>query len=159
MKKMVLGFSMVLAALVFLGSPALAATESSTLSAADLAFLASLAAPAPTLAAKRPASLEKALCSAQATCWDGSVISCLGNNSTTSCSATDSNCSAGQQGSVTCDGNTTACPPCPGCGPDFCTWEDEQNCSNNCYPCSYTLTCNTTYCAEICRCNFRTCPQ
>jgi hypothetical protein len=169
MKKMVVGLSLALAILCFLVSPALAADPPQaplTLSVADQAFLASLAkqvgTPDPVPAAKRPGRIgEKALCSAQANCWDGSVISCQGNNSTTSCSATDSNCSAGQRGSVTCDGNTTLCPACPpqDCGPDFCTWEDEDNCAASCYPCSYRLTCNTTYCFEICRCDFRTCPQ
>ncbi len=107
MKKMVLGFSLALAALGFLASPALAAP----LSAADQAFIASLAQPAPVPAAQRPALGEKALCTATANCWNGTTVSCSGNNSTTSCSATDSNCGGGQRGSVTCDGVTVFCPP------------------------------------------------
>src|SRR6478752_5860402 len=117
MKKMVLGLSLSLAALAFLMAPAMAASSppqvARVLSVTDQAFLASLATPAATPAAKRPQIGPKSLCTASANCWDGSTVSCSGNNSTTSCSATDSNCSVHQRGSVTCDGVTTSCPICP----------------------------------------------
>jgi hypothetical protein len=167
MKKLVLGLFLTFAALTLLLSPALAETKepqaARTLSAADRAFLASLArmpiAPAP--AAKRPGDDppigENALCSATAYCWDGTTRSCQGNNSTTSCTAVDSNC-PGQRGYVTCDGATTYCPTCPPgeCGEDWC--QDEDNCASSCYPCDYTYTCNPTYCTDRCRCIFSTCP-
>ncbi|HEV2852291.1 MAG TPA: hypothetical protein VHC97_05755 [Thermoanaerobaculia bacterium] len=165
MKKMVLGLSLV--TLGFLVSPALAADPPQApgaLSVADQAFLASLArqagTPDPVPAAKRPGRIgEKALCNATARCSDGSTVYCESNVSATSCSAVDNNC-PNEQGHVTCNGTTTWCPPCPsgGCGPDFCSDQDDYNCSLSCYPCSYTLVCNTTYCTERCRCNFRTCP-
>lgn len=168
MKKMVLGLSLALATLVFLVSPAMAADPpqaARTLSAADHAFLTSLArqveTPDPVPAAKRPSGIgQKALCGATANCGNGNTVSCQGNNSTTSCSATDGNCTTGQQGSVTCDGVTTWCAPpepCP-CGPNFCTDQDEYNCAIGCSPCNYTFTCNTTYCFERCRCHWSTCP-
>ncbi|HEY9422116.1 MAG TPA: hypothetical protein VIW92_11935, partial [Thermoanaerobaculia bacterium] len=69
--------------------------------------------------AKRPAlGMEKALCTATAYCHNGTTVSCQGNNSTTSCTAVDSNCANGQRGYVTCDGVTTycvACDPCTQC--------------------------------------------
>jgi hypothetical protein len=166
MKKLVLGLSLTLAALILLVSPALAETKEPqavrTLSAADRAFLASLArmpiAPAP--AAKRPGDDppigEFALCTATASCGSYN-ISCQGNNSTTSCTATDRNC-PGEQGHVTCDGNTTWCSEtCDGCPPGWC--DGEEACASNCYPCNYTYTCNQTYCFDRCRCIFSTCPQ
>lgn len=73
------------------------------------------------LTANRPAALglEKALCTATTICDGGVVISCQGNNSTTSCTAVDRNCASGQRGRVTCDGVTTICPtacdPCIEC--------------------------------------------
>jgi hypothetical protein len=166
MKKMVLGLSLALVTLGFLVSPATAADPPQaprTLSVAEQAFLASLAkqvgTPDPVPAAQRPRriGMEKALCSATASCGDGTTVYCESNTSATSCSAADRNCP--EQGHVTCNGVTTWCStPCPGCGLNFCTWQDEDNCAANCYPCSYTFTCNTTYCTENCRCNFRTCP-
>jgi hypothetical protein len=150
MKKMVLGLSLTLAALAFLVSPAMAAP----LSAADQAFIASLSAPAPVPAAKRPALGEKALCNASANCWDGSTVSCSGNNSTTSCSAADSNCSGGQRGSVTCDGVTTFCPPCP-C--DLNCAEERSFCIQDCSPCPAIFSCNLTACTTSCRCKFSGC--
>lgn len=151
-KKMVFGFSMVLAVLGFLGSPALAATESPTLSTADQAFLASLAVPAgtpaPELAAKPPRGLEKATCTAN--CWDGSVVSCTGN----SCSGTNSNCGGGQRGSVTCDGQTTLCPACP-C--DLNCAEERSLCESDCAGCPFTFSCSTSTCTTSCHCNFRSC--
>src|SRR5215216_2742958 len=44
-------------------------------------------------AARRPAGLEKALCSATANCGAGITVSCQGNQSTTSCTGVDRNCS------------------------------------------------------------------
>jgi hypothetical protein len=160
MKKMVLGLSLSLAALGFLMSPplALAAPQAvPALSLADQAFLASLAVPAANPTAKRPQIGAKSLCSATANCWNGGTVSCTGNNSPSSCSAVDGNCSVGEPGHVTCDGATTTCSACPGCGPTFCT--GESDCAANCYPCDYTYTCNETFCTDHCRCNFRTCLQ
>lgn len=164
MKKMVLGLFLALATLGFLVSPAMAADPPQaprTVSAADQAFLASLAVPeAPVPAAKAPAVGQKALCNATANCGNGATVSCQGNNSTTSCSATDSSCPS-TFGKVTCDGVTTWCsspPTCNGCGSNFCTDQDESNCASSCFPCDYTFTCNATYCTERCRCIFQTCP-
>lgn len=99
-------------ALAFCALPALAAPADPAEEA-----LAAIFAPAPELgapaqqdAAKRPGITSKSLCTAN--CWDGSTVSCSGNT----CSATNSNCSAGQRGSCTADGVTTLCPvPCQGC--------------------------------------------
>jgi hypothetical protein len=150
MKKMFVGLS--LAALGLLLSPAMAAAQS----AADQAFLASLAAPvAPAPAATQETGLEKALCSASASCGDGTWVYCEGNNSTVSCTGVDRNCP--ERGRVTCDGVTTWCPTtCPGCPVGSCG--NEWECAQNCYPCAYTYTCNTTYCFDTCRCKFATCP-
>src|SRR4051812_21972774 len=119
MKGMVLGLALILAACVLMTVPALAdpgpspaATAAPALSAADQEFLASLAAPAPTLAAKRPIG-TKSLCTATANCGGGTTVTCSSNASSTSCSAVDRNC-PGTRGSVTCDGVKTKCPtPCP----------------------------------------------
>ncbi len=64
---------------------------------------------------------QRAYC--QANCWNGSTPSCSG----TSCSAQDSNCSAGIRGHVTCNGITTFCPACPtgggeGCPSGYCQY-------------------------------------
>lgn len=59
-------------------------------------------------AAKQPRiGLEKALCTATANCFPGTVT-CSGYNSITSCSSADRNCPT-EQGHVTCDGHTTVC--------------------------------------------------
>jgi hypothetical protein len=146
---------MSLTVLAFLAPPAAAAGGSHGAPSLN-AFLASLAAPAPVHAARRPALHGKALCTASANCASG-TISCQGNNSTTSCSAADPSC-PGEQGHVTCDGVTTWCPEtCPGCGPDFCT--GESACSSECYPCPYIYNCNETYCFDSCRCDFAHCAQ
>ena len=83
-------------------------------------------------AAKRPRAVEKALCTATVTCESG-TISCQGNNSSTSCSATDRNCEFGIRGRVTCDGVTTECPTgCP-CGtPDCCFCAATGDCFSCC---------------------------
>ena len=143
MKKTLLGLTLSLAALSFLGSPAVAVP----LSAADQAFISSLAAPVPVAAAKRPALGEKSLCNATANCGGGVTVSCSGNNSVTSCSAADRNCDAGEQGHVTCDGVTTWCSPvCPANCDDLFLM-----CEENCSPC----TIKSFQCSPYrCRCNF-----
>lgn len=152
MKKTVVGLSMVLAAFAFLGSPLFAATDSPTLSAADQAFLASLALPAmtpsPESAAKPPSGLEKATCTAN--CWDGSIVTCTGN----SCSGTNSNCGGGVRGSVTCDGVSTLCPSC--CGDLNCA-EERSNCESECAGCPFNFSCSLSTCIVTCHCNFRNC--
>jgi hypothetical protein len=149
MKKMVLGISLTLAALVFLVSPAAAATPQQGAPALSV-FLASLGTPAPTPVAKRPALGGKVLCSVSANCGSGGTIGCSGNNSTTSCSGTDQNCSVGQQGSVTCDGVTTWCPPCQVNCDDL--W---SQCELNCEPCPIkTFQCSSPY---RCRCDYLHC--
>jgi len=81
------------------------------------------------LAANHPVrGLAKALCSASASCGT-STISCQGNNSTTSCTATDRNCSVGQRGFVTCDGVTTYCTTCP------IDWCKECSATGDCFAC------------------------
>src|SRR4051812_24186343 len=104
MKKLVLGAFVGLAALIFLVSPAMAANPQQSvpaLSAADQAFLATLATPAPTLAARHLSTGRegKAFCTASANCGSGGTISCNGNST---CSNADHNCAEEQQGYVTC---------------------------------------------------------
>ena len=163
MRKIVFGLSALVTFSLFM-SPAMAETKPSKaapfLSAADRAFLASLAGPVAPARAAKPAVGEKALCTATANCGDGTSVYCESNTSTTSCSSADRNC-PGERGHVTCNGVTTWCPAeCTsgGCGPNFCTDEDEFNCAMGCSPCDYTFTCNTTFCFERCRCHFSTCP-
>lgn len=154
MKKIVLGISMSLVALAFLVPPAAAARPSHGAPALS-DFLASLA-PAPELAAKRPAIGQKSYCSATANCASGTV-SCTGNSS---CTAVDSNCPS-EQGHVTCDGVTTSCSPCGGgsCGdPYFCT-NAEADCAAGCAPCSYFFSCNDSTCHFHCGCGIGGCPQ
>ncbi|HWM89398.1 MAG TPA: hypothetical protein VN493_01380 [Thermoanaerobaculia bacterium] len=160
MKRMVLVLSLTLAALGLLTSPAIAETKvpqvARILSAADRAFLASLAAMplAPASAAKGPEVGTLALCTAIASCGTYN-ISCQGNNSTTSCTAVDRNCP--QKGHVTCDGVTTWCnEECEGCEPGWC--DNEAACASSCFPCDYTYTCNETHCFDRCKCIFATCP-
>lgn len=155
MKKVSFGLALALVFGFFL-SPAFSETnqpQAPALGAADQAFLASLSkTPTPVSASKRPRGLgqEKALCSATAHCWDGSTVSCESNTSTASCSSADSNCRT-ERGHATCNGVANLCPPCP-CGPDFCTAQDQTNCSISCKGCPYTLTCSPTSCLERCRC-------
>jgi hypothetical protein len=158
MKKIVLRVTLSLAALAFLMSPAVAAASPpqavTVVSVADQAFLASLAvlpagAPAPELAAKRPAFGLKSMCTAN--CANGGTVSCSG----TTCSAVNGSCPS-EPGHVTCDGATTACSACTSCGPTFCTGED--TCANStCAGCQYTYTCNETTCTDHCHCILRTC--
>lgn len=160
MKKVGLVLSLAVLALGFLVSPALAASPpqaARVLSAADQSFLASLAAPvgipAPQPVAKRPGSLEKALCSATANCVGGGTISCTGNNSPSSCTAVDGSCP--EPGHVTCDGVTSTCTnTCPPCN---CAAE-RALCQSDCSPCPFIFSCNSTTCAVTCRCKFSGCP-
>jgi hypothetical protein len=151
MKRTVLTLVLVLAALGLTTSPAMAAPGSQpaapVLSTAD--FLASLA-PAPEPMAKRPAIHGKALCFAQASCGDGTYVSCYGYSSTTSCSAADRDCDAGVQGHVKCDGVKTKCPvACPVIPPD-CN-QLEAQCAATCGTCPVTsFTCSP----YSCRCGF-----
>jgi hypothetical protein len=159
MKKMVLGLFLVLATFGLFMSPAMAVADAPQTapapSAGDQAFLASLALPgAPTPAAHSSLGAAKALCSAAASCNDGTLVNCTGNNSTTSCSGADRNCSVGERGHVTCDGVTKWCAtPCPvDC--DQLEW----NCSWSCNPCNYNFTCDPATGDWSCRCIFRNCP-
>ena len=56
----------------------------------------------------------RSICTASVDCYDGSTVSCTGNSL---CSPSpDQVCLPDDVGgSVTCDGNTTSCPPCPDC--------------------------------------------
>ncbi|HEY7213607.1 MAG TPA: hypothetical protein VIC28_03205, partial [Thermoanaerobaculia bacterium] len=129
------------------------------LSAADRAFIASLAAPvqtptSPVLLAKLPGPGTKSLCSATANCASGTVY-CEDNTNPANCTGVDRNCAVGEPGHVTCDGVTTWCPTgCP------CTCEQlETWCSQECYPCSYNFNCtDPDNCDSFCHCNFSTCP-
>ena len=151
MKKMVLGLFLALATLGLFLSPALAETNAS-----DQAFLDSLAVPGePAPAAKQPAFGAKALCTATANCGADGSISCSGNNSTTSCTATDRNCSVGQRGRVTCDGVTILCPtPCP-CDLNCTALRIE--CADTCSPCPAIFSCSLSTCTTSCRCKFTGC--
>jgi hypothetical protein len=163
MKKLVVGLFLTFAALTCLVSPAMAETEPQVariLSAADRAFLASLAAMplAPAPAAKGPGGGvgQHALCVVSADCGGGTSVSCHGNNSTTSCTGADRNCAVGQRGHVTCDGVTTWCPtPCEICEEGWC--DNEAACASQCFPCPHIYTCNETFCTDRCRCNFQQC--
>ena len=162
MRKLALGFVLASAALGFLAAPVMAADSpqaAPALSAADRAFIISLAAgaglPAPVPVAKHPRiGLAKALCTATANCAAGGTVSCEGNNSSTSCTAVDGNCSVGEPGHVTCDGNTTWCPACP-CNLDCAA--DEADCEAQCSPCQYSFTCSLSTCTEHCHCRFQGC--
>ena len=166
MKKRLLVLFLVLAALGFVISPAMAADSprgAPALTAADRAFLGSIAAPvktpaAPERGARRPPGGgvgEKALCTATANCAFGGTVYCEGNNSSASCSATDGNCSWGEVGHVTCDGVTTSCGgSC--CPENFCSHEFQ--CYQSCWPCNYNYTCNWNGCYDDCECQWSTCP-
>lgn len=161
MKRTGLGLSLSLVALSLLAAPALAEGPPravKALSAADHVFLASLTASAPAAspAARHPRTgpragskpgLEKSSCSAQATCYDNTTVSCEGNSS---CSAVDSQCPWGEGGHVTCDGVTTSCPACP-----FNCSQAEDQCYRWCYPCSYSFACDES--GPSCDCNWSTC--
>lgn len=158
MKRMVFGFSLCLAILGFLASPALAAgpRHGAPPGAPALSdFLASLAKPGPAVsAAKKPAAVQgKSACTATANCRFGGTVYCEGNSS---CSAADGDCSWGNVGYVICDGHYYSCGgSC--CPQDFCT--RDWQCAWGCNPCSYSYTCNYQYCSDDCECNYSTCPQ
>jgi hypothetical protein len=166
MKKRLLVLFLVLAALGFLLSPAMAADSprpAPVLSAADRAFIASITAPVKTPAdPARPASRPPgggvgvlALCTATANCGSGSSVSCEDNTDPANCTSVDRNCAVGEPGHVTCDGNTTWCPTACPCTCDYL----ESLCSQECYPCSYSFTCiDPDNCDYFCHCHFSTCP-
>jgi len=156
-KKMLLELSLAVAALCLFLSPAIASASPAPAvpapSLSDQAFIASLAGtPAPELAAKKPSAKKpafgvKSFCSAN--CWNGGTVDCSGS----SCSAADGNCSWGEPGHVTCDGATTWCSSCPGCGPYWCN--GEYSCAANCsnLGCDYDYTCSDyPSCSDNCRC-------
>jgi hypothetical protein len=158
MKKMVLGLSLAFVALVLIASSVWAETGAKpaarTFSAADQAFLASLAVKPVAKAPARPSGARgKALCAAAASCGSYS-ISCSGFNSSASCTAVDRNCGIQERGHVTCDGVTTWCneqciPTCE---------HLEYYCAQSCYPCNYNFSCDPVTGDDSCRCIFRTCP-
>jgi hypothetical protein len=158
MKKLGLGLFLAVAAFAFLISPAVAA-DAPARSAADRAFIAALAAArgatSPVPVARRPPAGgvgEKSLCTAEANCAFGGTVSCQGNSS---CSAVDGNCSWGEVGHVTCDGNTYWCGgSC--CPENFCSHEFQ--CYQSCWPCNYNYTCNWNGCYDDCECQWSTCP-
>lgn len=77
--------------------------------------------------AAKPVATPKS-CSAQVTCWDGSVKSCSYGGAGGTCTATPSNCTSGVRGSVNCNGTVTSCPQCP-CGtPNCCNCENTGDC-------------------------------
>ncbi len=107
-------------ALLFTSAGLFAQSTAPLTSEALAAILGPAAGPGPCgnqqsavlFAARRPSGGPKSLCTATAQCASGSV-SCQGNSS---CTAVDRNCSTGERGHVTCDGNTTYCPtPCNFC--------------------------------------------
>jgi hypothetical protein len=70
-------------------------------------------------------------CSAQTTCWDGSVVSCQLPGTGTCTSYPLSDCDYGVRGSVNCGGTVTYCPPCP-CGTVWCCQCESMG---DCYAC------------------------
>jgi hypothetical protein len=68
----------------------------------------------------------KGVCDASVTCWDGSPVSCSGNNT---CTAVDSNC-PWERGYVKCDGNYTYCPDCPFCRLQGRLCKDDDRCTS-----------------------------
>jgi hypothetical protein len=144
MKKVLFGLSVVLVAFGFCGSAARAAEMPQAPELSD--FLATLGTPAPTLEAKRPIQ-GKSLCTAMATCANGTTVSCSGNASATSCSGVDHNC-PNEKGHVTCDGVTTYCTaPCPCSCSDWLSF-----CQDKCSGCPYTFKCNASTCPGTCTC-------
>jgi len=161
MRKLALALLLASTASGLLISPASAADSpqaAPVLSAADRAFIASLAAPVqapapPVLVGKLPGPGTKSLCSATANCASGTVY-CEDNTDPANCTGVDRNCAAGEPGHVTCDGVTTWCPTaCP------CTCSQLQAaCAAECYPCPYTFNCtNPDDCDYFCHCRFSGC--
>lgn len=92
------------------------------------------------LAAARPGTDVKSVCSATAQCYSGTV-SCTGNSS---CSTQDRNCAIPSAGKVTCDGVTTWCS-------NACTICDQCAATDDCVKC---CQCDYGYppliCARMC---------
>jgi hypothetical protein len=156
MKKLVVALFLTSAALGFFSLPAMAdgPPVAPALNAADRAFLSSLAAPQPVLAANKPGGggATESLCSAQAYCALGGTISCQGNSS---CHAQDGNCNWGVTGYVICDGQYYGCGG--SCCPEgFCT--RDWQCAQSCYPCNPIYTCDWGSCSDNCDCQWSTCP-
>lgn len=61
-----------------------------------------------------------ASCSASATCWNGTTVSCSALGST-NCSSADHNCSIPRDGFVRCGFIFKSCPGCPGGGSGACS--------------------------------------
>lgn len=139
-----------------------------TLFSSIVLLLAAGAAPAPTEAASAKAAPpgSTALCQAgspavaasglgsavfldsfcQADCTEGPDVSCSGNV----CSAQNQVCSAGQQGHVTCDGQTQLCNSCPPSGGGCTLMQCRQGC--NCPGCFKTCV-DIETCTCDCICN------
>lgn len=142
MKRMVLGFTLVLTALGVMTSPAMAAPGSRpaapVLSVADQAFLASLVAQRPLEKAATPQ------CSASVDCLNGTILSCTSSTGTSSCSSIARDCADGVRGSVTCDGVTSQCPLCPVVS--LCSARHQQ-CQETCGHCPIrTFQCDPYVC-------------
>ncbi len=136
MKRLVPGLVLTLAALYLVTLPPLAAAP--VPSAADQAFLASLAA-------QRPLDKEVTpKCSASVDCLDGTTISCSSSTGTSSCSSVARDCFDNERGSVTCDGVTSQCPLCFVVGGN-CTALQEQ-CTEHCACGVMTFQCNPYVC-------------
>lgn len=99
--------------------------------AAPIAFAsggAQCLAPAPA-ASPEPIAPVFLSCSAQATCWDNSTISCSFPSSG-SCTGVDSSC-PGQPGYVQCPDSFIPCPVCPGTDCTlYCSVDSE--CTSHC---------------------------
>lgn len=67
---------------------------------------------------------EAAFCSAQATCENGSTISCSCTSSSCTCEAVDQDCNNGVQGYVACGWDEAICNPCP----PQCDWPPTSKC-------------------------------
>ena len=63
-----------------------------------------------------PGPGQQSACNATASCGDDGSVSCSGNST---CITVDRSC-PGEQGHVTCDGVTTWCPVCEPCSGAFC---------------------------------------
>lgn len=83
-------------------------------------------------------------CSAQTTCWDGSVVSC--QLMTGTCTSSRSDCYYGLRGSVNCNGTVTYCPPCP-CGTLWCC---QCQSMGDCYTCCRCSGGSFSECDNLC---------
>jgi hypothetical protein len=52
------------------------------------------------------------ICRATASCWDGTIVTCSGASSASTCVSVDASCPS-QRGYVKCDSTYTWCPSCP----------------------------------------------